>query len=164
MTQTRTLSKVLIVAIVLAFAVAGCTRAQRRDVGPKTGVGAAGGAAAGGLLGAVAGGDAASIAAGSLIGALAGGAIGNYLDQRDRQHMSQAAGYALDNSRTGTTTRWENPESGHQGSITPTETFRNQRGQTCRRFKQNVQVEGETYRGDGVACQQPDGSWKIVTQ
>ena len=120
------------------------------------------GAAAGGLIGAAAGGGAEGIAAGVLLGGLAGGAIGDALDQRDRELASQSNQYALEANRAGQPSTWQNPDSGHSGSITPTRTYQTSQGQFCREYQQTVVVGGESQDAYGTACRQPDGSWRVV--
>jgi len=132
------------------------------NVGPKAVVGAATGAAAGGLIGAAAGGGAEGIAAGVLLGGLAGGAVGDALDQRDRELASQSNQYALESNRAGQASAWQNPDSGHSGSITPTRTYQTSQGQFCREYQQTVVVGGESQDAYGTACRQPDGSWRVV--
>ena len=66
-------------ALVIAVLATGCQNGQS-DFGPKTGVGAALGAAGRGLLAAAVGGSGAGIAAGVLLGGLAGGALASSLD------------------------------------------------------------------------------------
>jgi len=143
--------------LLLAVALTGCAEA-----GPKTAIGAVGGATAGGLIGAAAGGGATGIIGGVLLGGLLGGAVGNALDQRDRELAAQSYQNSLETARTGTTSTWQNPDSGHSGSITPTRTYENASGQYCREFQQTVTVGGETQQAYGTACRQPDGTWKIV--
>ena len=70
---------------------------------------------------------------------------------------------AIENARTGETSTWKNPDSGHSGSITPTNTFQNANGQYCREYQQTINVGGQKEQGYGTACRQPDGSWKIVS-
>ncbi|HXQ49893.1 MAG TPA: hypothetical protein VN802_02260 [Stellaceae bacterium] len=36
--------------------------------------------------------------------------------------------------------------------------------QTCREFQQTITVGGQPQEAHGTTCQQPDGSWKVVTQ
>jgi len=140
----------------LALSLAACAEK------PKTTVGAAAGAAGGGLLGAALGGGAAGIAAGVLLGGLAGGAVGNALDQADREQAWRAQQASMENSRTGETMAWENPDSGNSGTYTPQRTYQNAEGQYCREFQQTITVGGETETAHGTACRQPDGTWKIV--
>jgi uncharacterized protein YcfJ len=54
---------------------------------PTTLLGSAGGAAAGGLLGAARGGHAPGMAAGTMLGGRSGGAIGDRLDAAERRTM-----------------------------------------------------------------------------
>jgi surface antigen len=68
----------------------------------------------------------------------------------------------LENNRTGETSTWENPDTGHRGAITPTDTYRDDAGRPCREFQQTVYIGGEPEKAYGTACRQPDGSWKIV--
>ena len=35
-------------------------------------------------------------------------------------------------------------------------------GAYCREFQQTIVIGGQQQQGYGKACQQPDGSWKIV--
>jgi surface antigen len=150
-------SKALVSAVLSTFVLLACAQA-----GPKTAIGAAGGAAAGGLIGAAAGGGTEGIIGGVLLGGLLGGAVGNALDQRDREYANRTTHQSLETSRTGTTSTWQNPDSGHSGSVTPTRTYEAANGQYCREFQQTVTVGGQTEQAYGTACRQPDGSWKIV--
>ena len=36
--------------------------------------------------------------------------------------------------------------------------------QNCREFQQTVNINGQPERAYGLSCQQPDGSWKIVSE
>jgi surface antigen len=149
--------KLLVPVALLVFLVSGCESVQNN---PKAALGGATGAAAGGLIAAAAGGGTAGIIGGVLLGGLVGGAIGNALDQRDKQLAMQAAQQSFENSRSGTSTSWRNPDSGHSGSITPTRTYQSG-DRYCREYQQKVTVGGETQTGYGTACRQPDGSWQI---
>jgi surface antigen len=146
--------------VLLTFGLAACVGPAAP--GPKTTVGAATGAAAGGLLGAAAGGEAEGIIAGVLLGGLLGGAIGNALDNADRQYAAQNAQHSLEYLHTGATSEWQNPDSGHSGSTTPTRTYQTASGSYCREFTQTIVVGRRTEQGYGTACRQPDGSWRIV--
>jgi surface antigen len=113
------------------------------------------------LIAAAAGGGTAGIIGGVLLGGLVGGAIGNALDQRDKRLAMEAAQNSFENSRTGTSTGWQNPDSGNSGSITPTNTYQSSSGQYCREYQQTITVGGEKQQSYGTACRQPDGTWKI---
>jgi surface antigen len=128
---------------------------------PKSTAGAMGGAAAGGLIGAAAGGGTTGIIGGVLLGGLLGGAVGNALDQRDKELAMKQAQLSLENSRTGQTSTWQNPDTGASGTFTPTNTYQTETGQYCREYQQEITVGGEKYPSYGTACRQPDGTWKI---
>jgi surface antigen len=148
--------------LVVVALVAGCQNGQS-DFGPKTGFGAALGAAGGGLLAAAAGGGGTGIAAGVLLGGLAGGALGSTLDAQDRRIATQNSQNALETVPSGTTTTWRNPDSGNSGTLTPTRTFQNNSGQYCREYQQTITIGGKQEQSYGTACRQPDGTWKIVS-
>jgi surface antigen len=149
--------KWLVPVVLLTFVMTGCASIENN---PKTAIGGATGATAGGLIAAAAGGGAAGIVGGVLLGGLLGGAIGNALDQRDKELAMQAAQQSFENSRSGTSTSWRNPDSGNSGTITPTRTYENG-DQYCREYQQTVVVGGESQDAYGTACRQPDGSWQV---
>ena len=70
--------------------------------------------------------------------------------------------YALENTRTNTSTSWVNPDSGNSGAITPVETYQTSSGEYCREYVQTITVGGERQQAYGTACRQPDGAWKIL--
>ena len=145
-------------ALVLAFAPLGCTTV---DGNPKTTLGAALGAAGGGLIASAAGGNAAAVVGGVLLGGLLGGAVGNALDQRDKELAMRNAQNTLESARTGTTSAWKNPDTGNSGNFTPTQTYQSSSGNYCREYTQTIYIQGEPHESYGHACRQPDGSWKI---
>lgn len=154
----------LIGMILLPLMLAGCEQGGGgTGIGTRTAIGGLGGGAGGGLIAAAAGGGPAAIAAGVIVGGLLGGAVGNYLDQRDRQIANQTAQRAFESAPAGQTTTWQNPDSGHSGSITPTRTFQAANGNYCREFQQDVVVAGKTQQAFGTACRQPDGQWRITS-
>ena len=57
---------------------------------------------------------------------------------------------------------WNNPQNGNSGTITPVKDGYAQNGAYCREFQQTITISGQAQNGYGTACQQPDGSWKIV--
>src|SRR5262245_55125658 len=149
----------LALVVLVAFGLANCTTIQDN---PKTAIGGLGGATVGGLIAAAAGGGGAGIAAGVIGGALLGGMVGNLLDQRDKKLAAEAAQQALETAPTGKSVPWNNPDSGHSGSITPMRTYQED-GTYCREYQQTVTIDGKPERSHGTACRQPDGSWKIVS-
>ena len=128
------------------------------------GLGAVVGGVAGGLLGGQigeGGGKTAAAVAGALIGAWAGSHVARSMTQRDVVYVQQASTQAA-TIPVGETVTWYNPESGNQGTITPTRDGRMSDGRYCREFQQTVTIDGQTERAYGTACQNPDGTWQIV--
>lgn len=136
------------------------------EYGTKQTVGGLTGAALGGLLGAQFGGgkgQLATTAAGVLLGGLIGSEIGRSMDEVDRMKASQAISRAQV-APLGETITWNNPNNNHSGSITPTRDGYTESGNYCREFNQTVTIGGKTQDAYGIACRQPDGSWRIVEQ
>jgi surface antigen len=148
--------------ILLAFAMSSCASMQQTyKENPKAVLGGVLGAGAGAGIAAAAGASPGVIVFSAVGGALIGGLIGKQLDNRDKQMAADAAARAFEQNRTGQASVWNNPESGHSGSITPTKTYQLANGQYCREYRQTITVGGEPQTSSGTACRQADGSWKI---
>ena len=151
-----------IVPAVLAVSLAACSNTGQ---GQKEMGGTLVGAGLGGLAGSqIGGGTGALVAtgAGVLLGGLLGNQVGKSLDRADRLEMQQAQQTAYA-APVGQQITWNNPESGNSGTITPVRDGRDNRtGAYCREFQQTINVGGQPQQGYGTACQQPDGTWKIV--
>ncbi len=145
------------VLLLIVVATTGCATIEDN---PKTAIGGLGGAAFGGLIAAAAGGGGAAIAGAVIGGALLGGLVGNMLDQRDKRLQAEAAQRAFETAPSGKPVAWSNPDSGHSGTITPTQTYQSS-GAYCREYQQTVTIDGKQEKSYGTACRQPDGSWKI---
>ncbi|HYD98966.1 MAG TPA: RT0821/Lpp0805 family surface protein [Alphaproteobacteria bacterium] len=133
--------------------------------GTKQTVGSLGGAVLGGLAGSRIGGGSGRLIAtgvGAVLGGLLGGEVGRSLDRADTAALNQSTSHALEYERTGAGYGWRNPDSGNYGSVTPTRTYTDPYGQTCREFNQTIFVGGRSETAFGTACRQPDGTWKIV--
>jgi surface antigen len=154
---------VRVTAVLLAAALlTSCSQlSQGVQDNPKAILGTLGGAALGGGIAALAGGGTGAIVGATLGGALLGGFIGNRLDARDKKLAAENAQKAFEDSRSGQTTVWNNPDSGNSGSITPTRTYQLANGTYCREYHQTITVGGEQHQAYGTACRQPDGTWKI---
>ncbi len=123
----------------------------------KENIGTLAGAGAGAAVGAQIGdgtGQLAAVAAGTLIGGMIGGSIGKSMDDVDRMKMNRA----LETQPTGQSTNWENPDTGHDYSVTPTETYRRE-GTPCRDYTTEAVIDGQREVIHGTACRQPDGRW-----
>jgi surface antigen len=142
--------------------LAGCAA----PMGPREGTGTLLGAGAGALLGSQIGGGQGRIvatAAGTLLGALIGQDVGRTLDRADQDYLQRTSQDALENSVTNQPSTWVNPDTGHQGTVTPTSTYQTSDGRYCREYTQTVEINGEIQEAYGTACRQPDGSWQITS-
>ena len=123
------------------------------------------GAALGGLVGSQFGGGTGNkiaIGVGVLAGGFLGNKVGKSLDCQDQQYHYDTTQNALETEKTGQTSTWANPDTGHSGDITPTRTYTLE-GQPCRDFTQTIYVDGVDEEINGSACRQEDGSWKPVS-
>lgn len=154
---------VLICGMALSLAI-GLTACDSSQYGQKQTVGGLTGAALGGLLGAQFGsgrGQLATTAVGVLLGALAGTEVGRTMDQVDRMKADQAA-HQAHQAPLGQTVAWNNPDSGNSGTVTALRDGTSSQGQYCREYRQTITVAGRTEQGYGVACRQPDGTWRLL--
>ncbi len=152
----------LIIAMVAVVGLSACESLQGR--GNKELIGGGAGAVIGGVLGSQVGGGSGqkwATGAGVLLGALIGSDIGASLDKADRAYAAQATSQAH-KAPIGETITWNNPETGHAGTVKPVNDGYSSSGRYCREYQQTVIVGGEEKSAYGKACQQPDGSWEIV--
>ncbi len=152
---------ILTLALISTAAMTGCDTLN--TAGNKQLIGGGTGAVLGGLAGSQVGkgsGRLWATGAGVLLGALAGSEIGSSLDKADQVYAQQASQRAY-SAPVGETIRWNNPDSGNYGTITPTRDGRTSSGAYCREYQQTIYVGGKQQSGYGTACQQPDGSWKV---
>ena len=103
-----------------------------------------------------------AVGGGTLLGAALGNAAGASLDRADQNYAQQAAVNAY-SAPTGSTVRWNNPDTGNYGSYTPVREGTGPQGQLCREYQTTIVVQGRTQQGFGTACQQPDGTWRVVS-
>lgn len=138
----------------------GCTlQREPAPLGPKTTVGALGGAATGGVIGAAAGhGTPIAIAAGVLGGLLLGGGIGSALDAQDRSILQRTVQHTAA-VPPGQTVTWQAP-SGTRGTYTPGPVVQRADG-VCRTYHMSVVIDGVFQEARGLACQNPDGTWRL---
>lgn len=153
--------KGIVSAMLAVSLLAGCANS---DMGTKQ----TGGAVLGGIGGAVAGaqfgkgtGQLATTALGALLGAYVGSEVGKSLDKADQQAAQQAGQRAFETAPSGQPVAWNNPDSGHSGTVTPTRTYYDN-NQPCREYQTTVTIDGQTEKAFGTACRQADGSWRVV--
>ncbi len=150
-----------LIAAALCVALTACEQGkEKRTIGTLAGagLGALVGSQIGGGKGAMA-----AIAVGTLAGAWTGSEIGKSLDKADKAYAQRTAQDALEYNKTDQTSTWRNPDSGHSGTVTPTNTYRSAEGTDCREFETQIYVDGKQEKGTGTACRQPDGTWKIAS-
>ncbi len=123
-------------------------------------LGAVGGAVAGAQIGQGPGQLAATVA-GTLLGALIGHEIGASLDRTDLLAAGKAERVAVA-APLGQAIAWNNPDSGHSGTITPLRDGKDASGHYCRAFQQTIVIAGRSQQTFGTACRQADGSWQLV--
>jgi surface antigen len=118
------------------------------------------GAVIGGVVGSQVGrGDTrtAAIILGTIAGSMIGRHIGETMDDTDRMMTARS----LNESRTGQSTSWVNPDTGYEYTVTPTRTYEASGG-PCREFQLDATVGGRTDQDVyGTACLQADGSWLV---
>ena len=88
--------------------------------------------------------------------------IAEKLARTDFIYAERSGQESLEYYRSGTQGRWQNPDTGNAGTLTPTRTYRLADGTYCREFEQMAIAEGVTARTRGTACRQPDASWRLV--
>ncbi|MBT8419303.1 MAG: glycine zipper 2TM domain-containing protein [Gammaproteobacteria bacterium] len=146
----KTLISTLLVA---GLALGGC------NTGPtKEQAGTVLGGALGGVLGSQVGGGSGKTAAtivGTLAGAMIGGSIGRSMDETDRLKTQ----HSLETLPTGKHSSWHNPDTGHQYTVTPTNTYDSDTG-PCREYSVDAMIDGRQEKVYSTACRMPDGSWE----
>lgn len=154
---------ILALALLSTVALGACENTMG-GMGNKQLVGTGGGALLGGLAGSQIGSGSGQLwatGAGVLLGALVGSEIGASLDKADVAYAQSANNRAY-TAPIGETIRWNNPDSGNYGTVTPVRDGRTSSGSYCREYNQTIYVGGKQQSGYGTACQQPDGTWKVV--
>lgn len=145
--------------VVLAGSLAACQGAGDKEVG-----GTVVGAALGGLVGSQFGSGAGQLAATALgvaVGGFIGNQVGKSLDRADQAYHAQANQQAW-NAPTGTTSSWNNQQTGASGSVTPQSGYyRDAQGRPCRDMQHQIQYPNGTTENQVITeCQNPDGSWE----
>ena len=161
-------TKILALAMISTLTLGACAQDGSDNswgMGTKQTIGTAGGAVIGGILGSKVGkgsGQLWATGAGALLGAFAGSSIGQSLDQADRMYHEQAVEKAY-TAPINETVNWNNPESGHSGSITPIREGRQaSTGNLCRQYKQTIIIDGKAETAIGTACRNNDGTWTLA--
>ena len=154
----KSFMKVLALTLTVGL-LAGCGQVAKEEIGALVGAGLGG--LAGSFIG-DGGGQLVAVAVGTMLGAVMGSEVGKSLDKADRLAMAQAEQQALEFGVSGSSTPWNNPDSGNSGEIIPQRAYKQADGVFCREFQQVIMVGGEMESAYGTACRQPDGAWKLI--
>jgi surface antigen len=155
------LRKHVLAVLTASLLLAAC---QTDNWGGGETLGTLGGAAGGGLIGSQIGhgsGNAAATLAGVLLGGFVGNQLGGAVDDADKKRANAAEQRAY-TAPIGQQITWNNPQNGNNGTIVPVRDGYAANGAYCREFQQTITIGGQQQQGYGKACQQPDGSWKII--
>jgi len=150
--------KILAVGVI-ALSLSACQEGRENEA-VGTLLGAVAGAAIGSQIGSGSG-QAVAIGVGALVGGLVGNQIGRHLDEQDRQYAEPAAFRAVNDTPTGTTSTWSNPDSQNYGTYRPLEepyAYKENAEVTCRLVETTYVIDGQTETGQTTMCTNPDGS------
>jgi len=131
---------------------------------PKQDAGTVLGGVTGALIGSQFGGGTGrlvGVGVGAVLGAMVGSQIGKSMDQSDHDHYRLAAMQAS-SAPIDQPIQWNNPDTGHHGTVTAVNDGRDAYGNYCRRYRSTIWIDNHPQESTGTACQQPDGTWKIV--
>jgi len=101
-------------------------------------------------------------AAGTLLGPFLGSEVGESLRASDRRYAEGAALKSLEEASPGKASRWNNPETGHEGAFTPSIVYRSADNLLCRDYVQEVSAKRKMRAMPGTACRMADGSWRVA--
>lgn len=76
----------------------------------------------------------------------------------DLEVLARVTGQVLEANRTGESSNWENPETGHRGSVVALATAA-ESDPPCREYQQTFAADGRTRVAYGVACRGDGGQW-----
>lgn len=156
------MKKVMSIALILALGGCANVHMSREEM-----LGTAAGAAVGGIVGAQFGGgllmNSLFATAGTLVGGTAGFVTTRTLMGSDRAAYDETTQKGLASADDGQVVEWRNPQTGNSGIFRATHSYRNSLGQQCRRYRSAVAFSDSVRSGAGIACQQADGRWKVVS-
>ena len=124
------------------------------------------GALIGGLLGNAAGrggGRTGATVAGVIVGGAIGAGLTKHLECADRSYAYKTYSEGLNSGRPNSNWQWDNPDNGHYGDFRVRDYYSDADGFRCANYTQQIYVEGQPEVTSGRACQQPDGTWAIVS-
>jgi len=100
--------------------------------------------------------------AGVIVGGAVGAALTRNMDCEDRSYAYRTYYNGFNSGRPGNY-RWRNPRNDNRGEFRIGGYYNDPYGFRCARFGQVTYIQGRSYRTNGVACRQPNGSWAVVS-
>ncbi|WP_299479116.1 RT0821/Lpp0805 family surface protein [uncultured Roseibium sp.] len=87
--------------------------------------------------------------------------VSSTLQTSDKTIANEKLQTALEKSLSGQATRWQNPQSGVSGSVTPLKTWKTSEGTYCRSYTESIVLaSGKSLNREGVACRTGNAVWK----
>lgn len=80
------------------------------------------------------------------------------LSRKDKTRALLAEYRALENSATGQSTYWENPNGKLSGIVTPSQPYQ-VGSRNCRQYNHKALINDENIEASGAACRTADGRW-----
>jgi surface antigen len=80
------------------------------------------------------------------------------LSRKDKTRALLAEYRALENSTTGQSTYWENPNGKLSGIVTPSQPYQ-VGSRNCRQYSHKAMINGDSIEASGAACRTTDGRW-----
>lgn len=149
--------KCVLIAVVTAAMLGGCAGVTKEDQGTVLGgvLGGIGGSMLGGGNGRILG-----TIAGTFAGGYLGRTVGRYMDQQDQLLHERAVERTV---LSGSNSNWVNPRTGHYGLVEAGERHQTQSGY-CREYTETIIIDSRPTSAHGTACQERDGSWRIMNR
>lgn len=158
----RTSTALVVILGMTGSMLAGCETIEKETgLSKSTQTGAAGGAALGGIIAALADANPAWIAASVILGGVAGGTLGNYLGKDDAQTHADNNLRALDTLGPGQTSNWQDAKTGNSGSTSVNAVNKQPDGTVCKSYTEVVKTSAKTVTQQATACKAPGGTWKV---
>jgi surface antigen len=124
------------------------------------------GALIGGLVGnsvGNGGGRGGATVAGVIVGGALGAAMTRNLNCEDRSYAYKTYYDGFNSGRPNSNYQWRNPSNGHYGNFRVVSYLNDPDGFRCANYSQEIFIQGRPQTTTGRACQQPDGTWTIVS-
>lgn len=84
----------------------------------------------------------------------------SYFNEQDWDMAKEAARKALNESKTGDTVSWSNPDSGNSGELKVIDVSE-QKGQSCKTLQIINRARNLEGKGAYLFCRQPEGTWQL---